>query len=162
MIELPANIFISVDEGLIVRSSGLADLSAILGLLAQMHEDEAAIEPCERARATFVELLNSPSRVVLVAVKDDVVVGTIDVFVMPNLTRGCRPWAGIENLVVDESQRGQGYGRALLEAAIAVAQDAGCYKAQLVSHDRRDAAHSLYEKLGFLAPVRGYRRYFDT
>ena len=43
--------------------------------------------------------------------------------------------------------------------AVDTALEAGCYKVQLVSHHKRDAAHVLYSHTGFTAPVRGYRRY---
>jgi len=47
----------------------------------------------------------------------------------------------------------------LLESAIGKAKEAGCYKIQLVSATRRDAAHALYESTGFDADVSGFRRY---
>jgi ribosomal protein S18 acetylase RimI-like enzyme len=67
----------------------------------------------------------------------------------------------IENIVVDSAHRRRGIGGALLDEAVKIAQLAGCYKVQLVSHSRRDAAHSLYRHSSFDAPVLGYRRYID-
>jgi len=78
---------------------------------------------------------------------------------MENLTRGGRPWAGIENLVVDAESRREGIASALIQTALDLAREVGCYKVQLVSHERRSAAHDLYRRAGFEVPVRGYRRY---
>lgn len=96
-----------------------------------------------------------------IASRDGAIVGTLDLFVMANLTRNGRHWAGIENVVVDVAHRPQGIGGALMGVAADIARTAGCYKLQLVSHRKRDAAHTLYTHTGFTAPVRGYRRYLE-
>jgi ribosomal protein S18 acetylase RimI-like enzyme len=59
-------------------------------------------------------------------------------------------WAGmaeIKQLWVDEAHRGQGHGRALLEAAIAEAAARGCRVVWLMSYSFQ--APGFYEKLGF-------------
>jgi GNAT superfamily N-acetyltransferase len=86
-------------------------------------------------------------------------VGTIDVIVSPNLTREVHPFAIIENVVVAPAARRRGIGRQLVEAALDFARSCGCYKVQLVSANKRDAAHHLYDTMGFDADVSGYRRY---
>lgn len=53
----------------------------------------------------------------------------------------------IEEIVVDESARGQGLGRALMEKLIAVAQDQGCAVLKLTTGN--PVAKKLYEHLGF-------------
>jgi predicted N-acetyltransferase YhbS len=159
VIELPPNISRHFDDGLVVRRAVADDLPDVLAVLSQLHEDDAPPLVGEDLISTFAEILSSRTRAVLVASRDGAIVGTVDLFVMGNLTRGGRPWAGIENLVVDVACRQQGIGRALVAVAVDIARDAGCYKVQLVSHHKRDAAHVLYSHTGFTAPVRGYRRY---
>lgn len=159
MIELPPNISQCFDDGLVVRRAVAEDLPELLALLSQLHEDDAPQLSPGDLTSTFAEILASPARAVLVASRDGVIVGTLDLYAMANLTRGGRPWAGIENVVVDAGSRRQGVGRALVTAAAEIALEAGCYKVQLVSHHTRDAAHVLYSHTGFTAPVRGYRRY---
>lgn len=159
MIELSPNISRRFDDGLMVRRAIPDDLSDVVALLSQLHEDEAPPLVGEDLTSTFAEILSSRTRALLVASRDGATVGTLDLFAMANLTRGGRPWAGIENLVVDVACRQQGIGRALVAVAVDTALEAGCYKVQLVSHHKRDAAHALYSHTGFTAPVRGYRRY---
>lgn len=157
MITLPQDISRSGPGGLEIRSARRGDFPAVSSLLSQMHEEASLDEaPSETA---FCEILESPSRVILVAVDKGTVVATVDLFVMANMTRGGRPWAGIENLVVDAEYRRSGIGRALIEVVMDIAREQGCYKLQLVSHQRRSAAHDLYRQIGFDAPVYGYRRY---
>lgn len=89
------------------------------------------------------------------------VVGTVDCTVLPNLTRGTRPFMLVENVVVAAAHRRAGVGSALLEAAVRLAHQAGCYKVQLLSRTERDTAHAFYESRGFRAVAQGYRLYFD-
>jgi GNAT superfamily N-acetyltransferase len=160
VVELPDRIVRDFGDGLVVRSAAAEDLAELLALLSQLHEHEAPQTVTDELRATFAEILASGGRAVLVACRDGAIVGTLDLLVVANLTRGGRPWAGIENVVVDAVCRRQGIGRALLDVAADVAREAGCTKLQLVSHDRRGAAaDELYSRSGFTAPVRGYRRY---
>lgn len=169
-VELPAEIARPIVYGVHVRRAVAEDLQPLLALLAQMHDDprggdddapDVADGIHARAAEAFCEILGCRSRAILVAELGGALVGTLDLFLMANLTRAARPWAGVENFVVDERSRRRGIGGALLDVAMSLARDAGCYKIQLISHVRRDAAHALYERAGFNASVRGYRHYFD-
>jgi len=62
-------------------------------------------------------------------------------------------------MVVAESVRGTGVGKALLEAALNIAWKVGCYKVQLQSASHRDGAHRFYERNGFAGSSVGYRLY---
>jgi ribosomal protein S18 acetylase RimI-like enzyme len=161
MIELPKERRTTLSDGLIVRQASPADLTQILSLLSQMHDEESAVPSTPELQETYEEILASRSRALLVVADNDELLGILDLIVVPNLSRGGRPWAAIENIVVDSAHRRRGIGGALLDEAIEIAQEVGCYKVQLVSHSRRDAAHSLYRHASFNAPVLGYRRYID-
>jgi GNAT superfamily N-acetyltransferase len=52
-------------------------------------------------------------------------------------------------LVVSESHRGQGVGRALVDHVEMRARREGCVQIDLSSSDRRDGAHAFYRRLGF-------------
>jgi ribosomal protein S18 acetylase RimI-like enzyme len=57
--------------------------------------------------------------------------------------------ARIEDVVVDDAARGQGAGKALTREAVRLAQLAGARRVDLTSRPQREAAHRLYERLGF-------------
>ena len=57
--------------------------------------------------------------------------------------------ARIEDVVVDESVRGQGIGAALMRNALDRAMAQGCSWVDLTSHPTRNHAHRLYQRLGF-------------
>ena len=143
----------------LVRQAAHDDHTRILELLAEMHDREGP-PPTDESRSLLDEILKNPHRrLLLVERSDGQVVGTVDVLVVTNLSRGGRPWAIVENLAVDSAHRRQGFGRLLMSTAIDFAAQSGCYKVQLISNAKRDMAHPLYEELGFAASVRGFRRY---
>jgi ribosomal protein S18 acetylase RimI-like enzyme len=88
----------------------------------------------------------SDSSVLFMASLDGAMVGslTLALFRIPT---GLRAW--IEDVVVDESARGQGVGAALNEAAIERARQEGATTVDLTSRPSREAANRLYQRLGF-------------
>lgn len=85
----------------------------------------------------------------LVAESGSEVVGACCVVIVPNLTRGLRSFAVIENVIVHPQWRRNGIATRLLEAAVACARAEGCYKAMLMSNRMRVVAHPLYRACGF-------------
>jgi GNAT superfamily N-acetyltransferase len=59
------------------------------------------------------------------------------------------PFGLLEDVFVEESQRGSGVGSALVKEVIAAAREAGCYKLIATSRTSRPKVHELYERLGF-------------
>jgi GNAT superfamily N-acetyltransferase len=55
----------------------------------------------------------------------------------------------LEDLFVDESARGKGLGRALVEASCNQARERGCRRIELDVNDRNHQALALYRSLGF-------------
>jgi GNAT superfamily N-acetyltransferase len=106
-------------------------------------------------------ILRTPGRTVLVADDGTRLIGTADVLIVPNLTHGGRPWAIVENVVVDWHAQGTGVGTALLTEALRLARDAGCYMLQLLSLNHRTEAHAFYQRLGLEPVAAGFRLYAD-
>ncbi len=79
---------------------------------------------------------------------------TLVVFRVPT---GMRAW--IEDVVVDESARGRGVGRALTEEALQRAARAGARTVDLTSRPSREAANRLYRRLGFARRETNVYRY---
>jgi ribosomal protein S18 acetylase RimI-like enzyme len=91
-------------------------------------------------------IVQSPSTRVLVARDEERIVGTLTLALF-RIPTGMRAW--IEDVVVDESARGQGAGEALTREAIRLAAGAGARTVELTSRPDRTAANRLYAKLGF-------------
>ncbi|MFE3080085.1 GNAT family N-acetyltransferase [Nocardia tengchongensis] len=106
-------------------------------------------------REALAQLASTESTTVLVARSDGKIVGTLSLVMFP-IPSGLR--ARIEDVVVDDSARGQGVGAALIEEAKTRASAAGARTLDLTSRASRSAANRLYERLGFqLRESRVYR-----
>lgn len=110
-------------------------------LLPQLSQ---SAEPLDKA--TLHNLVTHEANTVLIARTPDTIVGTLTLVTFPSLS-GLR--ARIEDVVVDESARGQGIGAALTEEALRQAQTAGARTVDLTSRPNRAAANHLYQRLGF-------------
>jgi ribosomal protein S18 acetylase RimI-like enzyme len=106
-------------------------------------------------RAALENIVASPASTVLLARSAGAIVGSLTLAMFP-LPTGLRAW--IEDVVVDESARGQGAGGTLLLAALRQATAAGARTVDLTSRPSRAAAGRLYERAGFvLRDSRVYR-----
>jgi ribosomal protein S18 acetylase RimI-like enzyme len=106
-------------------------------------------------RAALENIVASPASTVLIARSAGAIVGSLTLAMFP-LPTGLRAW--IEDVVVDESARGQGAGGTLLLAALRQATAAGARTVDLTSRPSRAAAGRLYERAGFvLRDSRVYR-----
>lgn len=96
--------------------------------------------------AELLEILHTETTHLLVARHDGKLCGmlTLAVFRIPTCICGL-----IEDVVVDETSRGHGLGKKLLEAAIELARAEGAQQLDLTSRPFRDAANRLYQNLGF-------------
>lgn len=76
-------------------------------------------------------------------------VGTFSLLVFHSPTHHGTKQALLDAVVVTRESRGLGVGAAMLERAMQIASDAGCYKMMLSSNLKRMDAHRFYERLGF-------------
>ena len=95
----------------------------------------------------LVEMVASDITTVLVARNSAAaIVGTLTlcVFRIPTTVR-----AWIEDVVVDQAAGGQGVGKALTNAALALATERGARTVDLTSRPSREVANGMYQRLGF-------------
>ena len=144
---------------MVIREATAADLPRIIGLMAQLLDDpgeayDATPESYDRA---FAEICADARQTLFVAEREGVIVGSLVLVVVPNLGRHGRPYAILENIVVDAAHRSGGIGEALVRRAVALAEEAGCYKVGLTSRTHRTDAHRFYERVGFHVGSHGFR-----
>jgi ribosomal protein S18 acetylase RimI-like enzyme len=88
------------------------------------------------------------NQTLLVARDDDgSTLGTLT-FVLYRVASGIK--GRIEDVIVDESARGQGVGEALVREGMRLANEAGVLMLELTSMPYRDSANRLYKRLGFV------------
>ena len=108
-------------------------------------------------RHELESILSDPGNIVLVARDGDgAIVGTLTL-VLFRIPTGMRAW--IEDVVVDETRRRTGAGRALTAEAVRLAAEAGARTVDLTSTPARQAANQLYLRMGFKARETNVYRY---
>jgi len=91
-------------------------------------------------------IVDAPTNTMLIARTGGVINGALTLVMFP-IPTGLRAW--IEDVVVDQSARGQGVGEALSLEALRLAQAAGARTVELTSRPAREAAGRLYQRIGF-------------
>jgi N-acetylglutamate synthase-like GNAT family acetyltransferase len=139
-----------------IRKANQDDIPRIVALYEELTE-ETINASRDAIQEVFTEIVAMPNQHFLVVEKDDFVLGTLFLQIVPNLSHDASPWANIENVVIDSRYRGQGFGRILMEQAFAICREAGCYKVQLMSNVKRKEAHQFYRSMGFENSAIGFR-----
>ncbi len=107
-------------------------------------------------KEALARLVADPGATLFVARDEGRVVGmlTLITFEIPTAVR-----AWIEDVVVDETARGQGVAAALVQAAVEGAEAQGARTVDLTSRPDREEANRLYVRMGFEARATNvYRR----
>jgi GNAT superfamily N-acetyltransferase len=131
-------------ENVLVREAGPEDARDVARLLGQLGYSAAAAEVAlriERFRESRADLL-------LVAETGGRVVALASLHV--SMALEYEGDAGkLSAIVVDESARGRGIGRILVDAVEREARRRGCVLLFLTTNERRRDAHAFYRALGF-------------
>ncbi|GAA2467058.1 GNAT family N-acetyltransferase [Streptomyces macrosporus] len=142
-----------------IRPATADDLRAIVDMLADDPLGARRESPDDLApyRAAYERIVADPHQKLVVAVRDGRVVGTLQLTVIPGLSRRGASRGLVEAVRVHADERGAGLGARLIEWAIEEARRAGCALVQLTSDATRTDAHRFYERLGFVASHVGFK-----
>jgi GNAT superfamily N-acetyltransferase len=140
----------------LVREGDVRDIQDILLLYEQLfsNTDQAEANRAAKIRGhkkALSEIKQNPNHHLLVAEIGGIVVGTLAIIVIPNLSHMGRPWAIIEDVIVDELHRGRGIGSLLIQRAIQLAKGRDCFRIILSSSKQRNDSHKFYESVGLEA-----------
>lgn len=142
-----------------VRAARIEDLEAIVDLLADdplgARREGGDLAPYA---AAFARMTADPGQAQAVAELSGQVVGTLQLSIIPSLTRRGTTRAQIEGVRTLSSLRGRGIGEALFAWAFDEARRRGAGLVQLTSDTSRGNAHRFYEHLGFVASDTGFKR----
>jgi GNAT superfamily N-acetyltransferase len=141
-----------------IRRARKDDLPRLQQLYDQLHLKNYLSLRVPRARlaAAFDRLARERDHTILVAEVAGEVVGTCHVIVVPHLGHALKPFAIVENVVVDAEARSSGIGQHMIAAATDLARRRGCYKLALTSNIARPRAHKFYQRLGWTRTHFGY------
>ncbi len=137
-----------------IRDAHPNELPALLKLYEHLHAEDETLPDAEIVAQVWDELCADPKLHCLIATVDDTPVASCILAVIPNLTRGARPYGLIENVVTHPDYRRQGIGTALLRHALALAWEHRCYKVMLLTGRKDEGVLRFYDKAGFRQGVK--------
>ncbi|MFB7177504.1 GNAT family N-acetyltransferase [Streptomyces sp. NPDC056257] len=142
-----------------IRPATEADLPAIVAMLADdpLGATRESPEDLTPYRAALRRLAGDPNQHLVVAVRADRVVGTLQLTIVPGLSRKGATRSVIEGVRVHADERGGGLGTRFIEWAVEKSRAEGCSLVQLTSDVTRTDAHRFYERLGFTASHVGFK-----
>lgn len=127
-----------------IRNAERSDAQSIANLMLGLGFDPAAAEIERRWN-----LIDDHSKVsTLLAIDENRPVGVITTHITPLLFYP-KPLARITTLVVDQTSRRQGIGRALIERAVDFAKKHDWETIELTTVLERTEAHAFYRSIGF-------------
>lgn len=132
-----------------IRELDLHDLDALLDLYGHLHQQDLPRPERQEVESVWKQALCNDGIRYFGCFVDSQLVSSCTIAVIPNLTRGCRPYALVENVVTHSSFRKRGYGKAVLQAALEFAWDRNCYKVMLMTGRLDERTFSFYESAGF-------------
>ncbi|MEU2389234.1 GNAT family N-acetyltransferase [Streptomyces sp. NPDC007369] len=144
---------------LAIRPATEEDLPAIVAMLADDPLGAARESPDDLTpyRAAYRRLSADPHQHVVVAVREGRVVGTLQLTIVPGLSRKGATRSIIEGVRVHADERGSGLGTRFIEWAIEQSRREDCQLVQLTSDVTRPDAHRFYERLGFTPSHIGFK-----
>ncbi|MFF8591684.1 GNAT family N-acetyltransferase [Streptomyces sp. NPDC015220] len=142
-----------------IRTAVADDVPAIVAMLADDPLGARRESPDDLAPylAALERLSADPNQQLVVAVREGRIVGTLQLSVIPGLSRRGATRSIIEAVRIHTDERGSGLGTQLIEWAIDASRRAGCRLVQLTSDSTRTDAHRFYERLGFEASHVGFK-----
>ncbi|GAA3795337.1 GNAT family N-acetyltransferase [Streptomyces coacervatus] len=142
-----------------IRPAAAADVTAIVAMLADdpLGAQRESPDDLSPYLAALERLASDPNQHLVVAVREGRVVGTLQLTIIPGLSRRGAVRSIIEGVRIHTDERGSGLGTQLIEWAIAESRRQDCQLVQLTSDNTRTDAHRFYERLGFTASHVGFK-----
>ncbi|MGW6152242.1 N-acetyltransferase family protein [Streptomyces sp. NPDC055144] len=142
-----------------IRPAVAADVPAIVAMLTDdplgaSRESPDDLTPYLEAHS---RIAGDPNQHLVVAVREGRTVGTLQLTVIPGLSRKGSTRSTIEGVRIHADERGSGLGTLLIEWAVNESRRQNCQLVQLTSDATRTDAHRFYERLGFEASHVGFK-----
>ena len=143
---------------MIIRKAEHKDINQILNLLSQVLEIHAKLRPdifvsgTTKYNSEYLEkMMNDQDTFIDVAVEGDVVLGYAMYEILnPKFESTMKPnkTLYLDDLCVNEKQRGKHIGTSLFEHVVSRAKSLGCYSVNLYAWEGNEDAKKFYKKVG--------------
>lgn len=142
-----------------IRSIEHADLAAVVEILigGSLHPESESRDDLDEYWLAVEEARRRQGEV-FVADENGAVVGVCQVIVFRNIGNRGQRVAEIENVHVRSDRRSNGIGEKLITACENLARSMNCHRVQLTSNVARGDAHRFYDRLGYVASHKGFKK----
>ena len=131
-----------------IRLAVEQDLPQLLELYLYLHERQVpAVD--DRIRQVWREMLAYPKLYLILGEEGGRLLSSCTLTIIPNLTRGQRPYGLVENVVTHGDWRGRGFATRVLDYAKEAAVEHNCYKLMLMTGSRQESTLRFYERAGY-------------
>ena len=141
-----------------LRRATAADVPALVRLMADdsisAARESPDLAPYEEA---FARIDADPGQLLVVGEDGGEPACTLQLTVIPGLSRGGALRGQVEAVRVRSDLRGRGIGEAMLRWAVEELRSRGCAVAQLTTDKRRLDAHRFYARLGWVNSHQGFK-----
>jgi GNAT superfamily N-acetyltransferase len=146
---------------ILYREASAGDLPDIVSLIADdplgQTRERPGPQPDHAYLSAFEAIERDPNQMLVVAVDEDRIIGTLQLSFIPGLAR-MGAWRGqIDAVRIAKDRRQQRLGEALISWAVEQCRKRGCKLVQLTTDRRRPDAHRFYDRLGFKPTHIGYK-----
>lgn len=131
-----------------VREIKENELNQLLELYLHLHEKEVP-EMTENLKSTWETICNDKNHHIIVCEENGILVSSCVCVIIPNLTRGIKPYAFVENVVTHSHFRKKGYATSCLNFAKEIAEKENCYKRMLLTGSKDKSTLNFYQKAGY-------------
>ncbi|MFJ8954120.1 MULTISPECIES: GNAT family N-acetyltransferase [unclassified Streptomyces] len=142
-----------------IRPAAAEDIPEIVAMLADdpLGAQRESPEDLTPYLAAHARLTADANQHLVVAVRGGRVVGTLQLSIIPGLSRKGSTRSIIEGVRIHADERGSGLGTQLIEWAVDESRREHCQLVQLTSDATRTDAHRFYERLGFVSSHLGFK-----
>jgi len=140
---------------MLIRSMVIEDVSQLSTLYQQFWNE---LSDVNKMREQFVKIKGSNTHILLSAVEDNKLIGSVMGIICEELYGECKPFLLVENMIVDKYSRRKGIGSALLTELEKLAREKDCTQIILVTESDRFDACGFYEAYGFQQNNKGYKK----
>lgn len=149
----------------IIRNAKHADIPLIVKLLSNdslgQKRERYQVPLPQQYYDAFTEIDNDKNNYLIVVEDQNKIIGTCQLTIITYLTYQGGKRGQIEGVRIDESYRGKGLGKIMIEWAINKARELNCHLVQLTMDKQRSETVEFYQKLGFIASHEGLKLHLN-
>jgi GNAT superfamily N-acetyltransferase len=131
-----------------IREINQDELTQLLALYTHLH-DNVMPDINDDIKKLWNRIISDTDHHIIVGVENDEIISSCVLLIIPNLTRGQRPYALIENVVTHPHHRNKGHATRILAFAREIALKNNCYKIMLMTGSKESATFRFYENAGY-------------